>query len=72
MKTYAVIKRELSLNDYEDIKYQAKARRTHLKDLADSCGLTYKQFYRCFKGYGDATRVAEQLLDKGYELKEIR
>jgi len=72
MKTYAVLKRVLDRNDYEDIKWQAKTRRTTLKTLASKCGCTYKQFYRYFNSKGDSTMVAETLLALGYELKEVR
>lgn len=71
MKTYAKLVRYLDRVDYEDIKFQAKARRTNLKDLAVKCGCTYKQFYRSFTG-GEATKIAEKLLTLGYELKEVR
>lgn len=72
MKTYAVIKRELDFDDYYHIKAQAKARGTFVKELANRCGLTYRQFIRYFWGYKDSTKIAEQLLALGYELIERR
>lgn len=72
MKTYAILKRVLDRNDYEDIKWQAKTRRATLKNLATKCGCTYKQFYSYFRGNRDSTKVAETLLALGYELKEVR
>ena len=71
MKTYAVLKRVINRNDYEDIKFQAKVRGTPLKELAVRCGYTYKQFYRSFDGKSDNAELVEALLTLGYELKEI-
>ena len=72
MKTYAVIKRTLNRIDYEDIKWQAKAKKQHLYSVAEACGITYKKFYRLFDGKTDVSAVVEILLDKGYELREAR
>lgn len=71
MKTSSRLVRTLDKTDYEDVKWQAKTRRTTIKTLATKCGCSYKQFYRYFKGI-DATKVVDVLLQLGYELKETR
>ena len=70
MRSYARMVRYLTQNDYEDIKAQAKTKRTTLKTLAVSCGCSYKQFRKYFTGDKQATIIAETLMAMGYVLKE--
>lgn len=72
MRSYARMVRVLTNEDYQDIKAQAKTKRTTLKTLAVSCGCSYKQFRKFFDGTREATIVAETLMVIGYTLKETK